>query len=205
MKSVTIALVDDDKGILRAFKRLLTTKGFTVHTFDCPEVFLTQVKCLDPDAVILDVSMPGLDGLEVQTRLNRLDLPPPVVFLTGDGDIPTSVLAIKAGAANFLTKPVDEEELLNALRLAIIEGSKNRADSAEISRCKKLFDVLSVRELEVLRHVITGKLNKQIGADLGIREQTVKIHRMRITEKTGLPSVAQLVRASGNAGIEPAD
>lgn len=205
MRNPTIAIVDDDEGILRAFRRLLGQEGFEVHTFDSPEVFLAQVRKLDPDAVILDLSMPGLNGFEVQKQLKLSGLSPPVIFLTGEGSIPTSVKAMREGAVNFLTKPVEEEELLNSLRLAIIGERRTRALVSDIARHQSVFKNLSPREMEVLRHLITGKLNKQIGADLGIAEQTVKIHRMRITEKTGLPSVAQLVRASSLIGIEPAD
>lgn len=204
MKNATIGLLDDDPGMLKALQRLLVGRGYQVRCFSCPDAFLIGFREAGLDCVIMDLQMPGMGGLEVQERLNRSGAVLPIVFLTGEGDIPASVRAIKAGAVHFLTKPVNVEDLLNALRLGLIEASKLTAVDEELARLQKGFDLLTPREREVLSHVISGKLNKLIAADLGISEQTVKIHRMRITAKTGIQSVAELVRATDQLRIEPA-
>ena len=205
MNTGVIALVDDDRGMLRALERLLSGRGFTVRTFASAEEFLLGYRKLQFDCAVFDLAMPGLGGLDLQDLLRQRRTSLPIVFLTGEGDIPASVRAVRAGAVNFLTKPVDTVELLNTLRVALIEGSRSRAVEEELARMRERFDGLTSRELEVLRHVIVGKLNKQIAGDLGVSEQTVKIHRMHITEKTRLPSVAELVRAAGLLGIPPAE
>lgn len=205
MNTGAIAIVDDDPGILRSLDRLLSGRGFVVRTFPSAEAFLSSYGKEPIDCALFDLAMPGLDGLKLQERLRQRGVTLPVVFLTGEGDIPASVRAIKAGAVNFLTKPVDAKELLETLRVALIEGSRTRAAGKELASLRERFDRLTPRELEVLRHVIAGQLNKQIASDLGISEQTVKVHRMHITEKAGLPSVAELVRAAGLLGISSAN
>lgn len=204
MKDATIGLLDDDPGMLEALQRLLTGRGYRVCAFLCPDEFLIGFRQAGLDCVIMDLQMPRIGGLEVQDRLKQAGVVLPVVFLTGEGDIPATVRAIQGGAVNFLTKPVDAEELLNAVRLALIESSKVAASEARLVRLREGFARLTPREHEVLCHVISGKLNKQIAADLGICEQTVKIHRMRITGKTGILSVAELVRAADLLKIAPA-
>lgn len=199
----TIGLVDDEPGMLRALRRLLVGEGFHVRTFGSAEDFLQQFATSALDCVVLDVSMPGLGGLDVQDRLNQTDTVLPVIFLTGQGDIPTSVRAIQAGAVNFLTKPVKLAELLAALRVALTEGALRRAKEAELAEERARLELLTPRELEVLRHVIAGRLNKQIAAALGTSEQTIKVHRMHITEKMGMASVAELVHATARLGILP--
>ncbi len=204
MKTATIGIVDDDPGMLVAIERLLRGQGYVVRTFASAEEFLLGHREPHLDCAVLDLAMPGLGGLELQDQLRRNGALLPIVFLTGEGDIPASVRAIKAGAVNFLIKPVDAAEPFNALRLALIEGNRARAVEEELAGVRERFSLLTPLELEVLRHVISGKLNKQIAADLGVSEQTVKIHRMRITQKSGLPSVAELVRAAESLQIEPA-
>jgi FixJ family two-component response regulator len=199
----TIGVVDDDPGMLRALTRLLRSQGYTARAFASAEEFLEQLRETSLDCAVLDLSMPGINGLELQDRLRRRVPHLPVLFLTGKGDIPASVRAIKAGAVHFLTKPVDKTELLNALRLGLIERTRRCAAERELTDLRRRFGNLTAREVEVLRHVVAGRLNKQIAADLGVSEQTVKVHRMHITEKTGLPSVAELVRATERLGIEP--
>jgi FixJ family two-component response regulator len=201
----TIGLVDDEPGMLRALTRLLRMKGFSVRAFESPKVFLAGLADVRLDCVVLDVGMPELNGLDLQVRLKILGARLPIIFLTGQGDIPMSVRAIKAGAVNFLTKPVEEEELLAAVHAALVEGERDRAKNKLLAGLQARMERLTPRELEVLRHVITGKLNKQMAADLGVGEMTIKIHRMRITEKMGLVSVAELVRAAQRLGIAPAD
>jgi FixJ family two-component response regulator len=200
----TIGLVDDEPGMLRALSRLLRAKGFAVLTFESPEVFLAVLADARINCLVLDVVMPGLNGLDLQAHLKRIGKRLPIIFLTGQGDIPMSVRAIKAGAVNFLTKPVDQEEILAAVNVALAEGERDRAENESLARLWARIERLTPRELEVLRHVITGKLNKQIAADLDVGEMTIKIHRMRITEKMGLVSVAELVRAAQQLGIAPA-
>lgn len=205
MNPATIGLLDDDPGMLQALHRLLASRGFKVRDFSSPEAFLLSYRSAGLDCLVMDLAMPGASGLEVQDRLRKAGARLPVIFLTGEGDIPASVRAIKGGASNFLTKPVDATELVNAIRLALIESARSRSGESDLAGFRERFTRLTARETEVLRHVIAGKLNKQIAMDLGICEQTVKIHRMHITEKTGLPSVAELVRAADRAGLLPAD
>lgn len=202
--TATLALVDDDPGWLRSLARLLVHHGFETRSFTCPHEFLLATRSWSPTCAILDLSMPGLSGLELQDALAKRPLPFPVLFLSGQGDIPSSVRAIKAGALHFLTKPVEETDLLNAVRLALLESERLEGERTELADLRDRFERLTARELEVLRHVLTGKLNKQIAADLGVSEQTVKVHRMNLTQKTGLPSVAELARTAHRLGIAPA-
>jgi FixJ family two-component response regulator len=199
----TIGLVDDDPAMLRALSRLLRARGFVVRTFDSPAGFLAQREGARLDCAVLDVSMPGLTGLEVQQALRQIGARLPIVFLTGRGDIPTSVRAIKAGAVNFLTKPVDEGELLAAVAAALEQAGRERASDDALAGLRSRAGRLTPREFEVWRHVVAGRLNKQIAANLGISEQTVKVHRMRLTAKLGIASVADLVRAAERLGIPP--
>lgn len=202
--SPTIGLIDDEPGMLRALKRLLHVEGFSVLIYDSADDFLHRPEREKMDCVVLDVSMPGLNGLELQQHLNSTGSAMPIIFLSGQGDIPTSVRAIKAGAVNFLTKPVNDLQLLAAIREALAIASVCSNDSREVATLREKANSLTARELEILREVITGKLNKQIAADLGISEQTVKVHRMHITAKMGMPSVAELTRAAMRLGIFPA-
>ncbi len=204
MTGATIGLVDDDPGMLRALERLLSVHGYRVRTFRSAEEFLVGFRRSSLACAVLDLSMPGLDGLELQEALRTRGERLPVLFLTGQGDIPATVRAMKNGAITFLTKPVDETSLLNALRLALIESARLGAEHEELGLLRQSFERLTPRELEVLRHVIAGKSNKCIASDLGVSEQTVKVHRMHVTRKTALPSVAELVRAADRLGIRPA-
>ena len=202
--SATIGLVDDEPGMLRALRRLLRAEGFEVRTFTSADDFLQHGASQPLDCLVLDVAMPGRCGLDLQEHLRRSGARLPIVFLTGQGDIPMSVRAIKAGAVNFLTKPVNDTQLLEAVRAAVAEAARSRSEDQELAGLRARLDQLTPRELEVLRHVIAGQLNKQIAAQLGTGEQTIKVHRMRITEKMGMPSVAELVRAAARLGIDPA-
>ncbi len=201
----TIGLVDDEPGMLKALRRVLTAEGFHVRAFASAAEFLRGEDRAQVDCLVLDVSMPGLTGLELQEHLTREDARLPVVFLTGQGDIPMSVRAIKAGAVNFLTKPVNDTDLLAAVHAALAEARRLQDEHRALAGLRQRLATLTPREREVLRHVITGKLNKQIAADLGTSEQTIKIHRMRLTAKLGLTSVAELVRAMERLGVEPAE
>lgn len=200
----TIGVVDDDPGMLKALHRLLASEGYAVRTFDSADAFLRRPPEATVDCLLLDVSLPGLTGLELQEQLGRFGDRLPIVFLTGQGDIPMTVRALKAGAINFLTKPANDTELLDAVREAVAQAASLRAHDEGLTDDRTRLARLTPRELEVLRHVIAGKPNKQIAADLGTSEQTIKVHRMRVTSKLRLASVAELVRAADRLGIPPA-
>lgn len=197
----TIFLVDDDAGVLKALSRLLRARHYEVETFTSPRMFLASHDPTKPGCAILDVSMPDLDGLELQQALTSKGPRRPVIFLTGRGDIPTSVRAMKAGAIDFLTKPVDNENLLAAIARAEEEDGKARQANAELDSIRARIATLTPREREVMTHVIAGRLNKQIAGDLGTVEKTIKVHRGRMMEKLGMRSVAELVRFAEKAGI----
>jgi FixJ family two-component response regulator len=198
-----VYIVDDDPSVRTALARLLGSAGYGVETFDSAEAFLAHEHADNLACLLLDVSMPGLDGLALQSRLAAREKALSIVFLTGHGDIPMSVTAMKQGACDFLTKPVDDEVLLEAVRQAL---HKQRADLAErlvIHAARARMASLTPREAEVLGWVIGGALNKQIAAQLGISEATVKIHRGRVMQKMGATSVAQLVDLCRQVGVEP--
>ena len=199
--AVTIFVVDDDAAVLKALERLLRAEGYQVRTFHSPAAFLA---CQDRDApgcVVLDLSMPGATGLEVQQQLAALDGERAVVFITGHGDIPSSVRAIKAGAVDFLTKPFGDTDFLAAVRSAVDRDLHLRASRAVSSDIRQRLAALTTREHEVLLHVVAGRINKQIAADLGTVEKTIKVHRARIMEKMGVDSLAELARLCERAGI----
>ena len=200
----TVHIVDDDASFRKSIERLLRVRGYTTECFESADAFLRSGVLGRAGCILLDVHMPGLDGLALQQALARTRCTMPVIFLTGRGDIPMSVRAIKAGAADFLTKPVDVEVLLGALRKAFEENERRRQEQAERDAIRERVLTLTERELDVLRHLITGALNKQIGGDLEIAEKTVKVHRGRVMEKMGVSSVAELVRLCALLGIQPA-
>jgi FixJ family two-component response regulator len=197
----TIFLVDDDAAVRKALSRVLRQAGWTVETFASAEAFLARPDRSRRGCLVLDVSMPGLDGLALQRRLAAEGDGLPVVFLTGHGDIAMSVQAIKAGAADFLTKPVDSEALLRAVRAASDEDASSRRTRADVAEMEHRLATLTSREREVLVAVVKGKLNKQIAADLGIVEQTVKFHRARIMERMQTRTVAELMHMAARLGI----
>lgn len=200
-----IFVVDDDPSIRKALGRLLRSTGYHVETFVSAEEFLqTASDCPGPACLILDVKMPGLNGLDLQDQLKQMDYVMPIVFITGHGDIPMSVKAVKTGAIDFLTKPFDEEDLLRAVQEALKKDMVNRNVMNERQSILQRVQSLTPREYEILTYVITGLLNKQIAYDLDISEKTVKVHRGRVMEKLGVDSVAELVRLSEKAGIKPA-
>jgi FixJ family two-component response regulator len=197
----TVFLVDDEPGMLKALTRLLKVEGFTVQAFASAKAFLESYRPETLGCLVLDVSMPELNGLELQERLTRSDLLVPIVFLTGHGDIPMSVQAIKAGASDFLTKPVKDADLLRAVRAALQRASEQRDLIAEVAVLRQRYASLTPRESEVMAQVVAGQLNKQIAADLGIGEHTIKVHRGRVMEKMGIVSLADLVRAAERLGL----
>jgi FixJ family two-component response regulator len=201
----TVFLVDDDASVLKALSRLLRTRGYQVQSFASSGAFLAEHDVSIPGCAVLDVSMPGLDGLELQRALTTGGSRRPVIFLTGKGDIPTSVRAMRAGAIDFLTKPVREGDLLDAIARAEKDDSSTRNRNAELNSINARLARLTPREREVMIHVITGRLNKQIAGDLGTVEKTIKVHRGRVMEKMGVRSVADLVRLAEKVGISGQD
>ncbi len=200
-RTFTVFIVDDDAGVLKALSRLLRTRGYDVRSFTSPQEFLTQPDATVAGCAVLDVSMPGLDGLGLQRALSAAGSQRPVIFITGKGDIPTSVRAMKEGAVDFLTKPVRAQELLEAIARAEREDERSRRMRIELESIQQKIVTLTPREREVLTHVVAGRLNKQIAGELGTVEKTIKVHRGRMMEKLGVRTVADLVRMAGKAGI----
>ena len=197
----TIFVVDDDQSFLAAVSRFLRAAGFAVKSFPSAADFLGD---LTPDAqgcVIADLKMPGVSGLDLQTALSQSDSPMPVIFLTGHGDIPTSVHAMRRGAEDFLTKRAPKEELIDAVKRALARDAKAREHRARLHGLRARFDAMTPREREVLAQVLQGKLNKQIAYDLGINERTVKLHRTSFMSKLLVQSVAELTRLVQDAGL----
>ncbi len=202
--AATVFVVDDDPSVLRALTRLFTAAGFKARAFASPAAFLEQHDSAAPGCLVLDVALPGLDGLQLQQALTASGCARPIVFITGRGDIPTSVRAMKGGAVDFLTKPVRDEDLLTAVRSAIEADRLAREAQVEMDALRQRLATLTPREREVLVHVVAGRLNKQIAADLGTVEKTIKVHRARIMEKMAVRSLADLVRIAERLGIPPA-
>jgi FixJ family two-component response regulator len=199
--TATVFVVDDYAPVRRSISRLLHAAGFVVAAFASAEEFLAQY---DPGVwgcLVLDVAMPVLNGLELQHILAQAGSLLPIIFLTGEGDIPKTVQAMKHGATDFLTKPVNDEDLLVAVRAAIEKNRALRQEQAKLSEIRARLATLTPREREVLEYVVAGKLNKQIAGDLGTVEQTVKVHRARVMEKMRVRSVAELVRLTQRCGI----
>lgn len=192
-----VYLVDDEPDLRRALERLLQAEGFKVESHASALDFLARLPAEADGCVVMDLAMPGLDGLEAQQRLVMAATRWPIVFLTGHGDIRSSVQAMKAGAVDFLIKPVKAGELLAAVRA----GAAQVREAAEL---RARFASLTPREREVMRHVIAGRLNKMIAMDLGTTEQTIKVHRSRVMEKLGIRSVAALVSVAQRLGVTPA-
>jgi FixJ family two-component response regulator len=199
----TVFLVDDDPGVLKALSRLLRASGYDARSYTSPQEFLAHHDATVPGCAVLDVSMPRLDGLELQQALTAAGSHRPVIFLTGRGDIPMSVRAMKAGAVDFLTKPVRDQDLLAAIARAQGLDAKSRGVQADLAAIQAKMATLTPREREVLAHVIAGRLNKQIAFDLGTVEKTIKVHRSRMMSKMGTRTVAELVRLAERAGIAP--
>jgi FixJ family two-component response regulator len=199
----TIFVIDDDASVRKGLSRLLRSLGFVVETFASAEQFLERERFQGVGCIILDVRMPGLSGMDLQEKLYKADYGMPIVFISGHGDVPTSVQAMKKGAVHFLPKPFDDEELLQAVKEAIEIDRKVKGEREGVQDIHRRIDLLTFRELEILRYVITGMLNKQIAFELGIAEKTVKVHRGRIMEKLCVDSVAELVRLAEKAGVKP--
>jgi FixJ family two-component response regulator len=190
----TVFIVDDDASFLRSISRLLRAAGYSVQAFDSAKKFLEQLAPGMSGCVLADLQMPGLNGLELQEALAKSANPLPVVFLSAQGDIPTTVKAMRRGAEDFLTKLSPKEKLLDAVGRALARG-------AQESKLRGRLGLLTPRELEVLEYVVRGRMNKQIADDLGINERTVKLHRTNLTRRLEVRSVAELTRLAEEAGL----
>ena len=198
----TVFVVDDDASVRKSISRLLGAGGIGSEIYASAEEFLTREPYRGVGCIILDIRMPGLTGIDLQAELNKADCPLPIIFITGHGSVPVGVEAMKKGAVDFLPKPVDPKALLQAVTQAIEKDRKAKAEWTGIADARERVKLLSAREKEILRHVISGMLNKQIAFKLGIAERTVKAHRGSIMEKLHVDSVADLVRLAEKAGIE---
>jgi FixJ family two-component response regulator len=196
-----IAIVDDDASVREGLQSLIRSAGWRVETFVSAQEFLGRLGAQAPSCVILDLQLPGLSGLDLQKQMAEVGLEIPIVFLTGHGDIPASVQAMKAGAVEFLTKPLDEQKLLQAVREAIQRDRRTRQQRAEVRELRERYESLTGREQQVMREVVSGLLNKQIAAELNITEFTVKIHRGHVMRKMRADSLPDLVRMAESLGI----
>jgi FixJ family two-component response regulator len=199
-----VAVVDDDQSVRRGLLRLFKSAGYAAETFASAEDYLARELFEGPTCLVLDVRMPGLNGLGLQKELEARGGCEQIVFITGHKDVPTCTQAMKNGAVDFLLKPFDSDELIEAVKKALRRGKECLLKRAERRQVWDLIDKLTPREFEVLRLVIIGLLNKQIAAELNTAEKTVKVHRGRVMQKLGVTSVPDLVRLSQTAGIPPA-
>ena len=198
----TVFLIDDDSSVRRALTRLIKSAGYPVLAFASAGEFLeNNVPSDGPACLVLDIRMPGLSGLDLQGELQKRDSILPIIFITGHGDIPMSVQAMKAGAVDFLPKPVKDKELLHAIEQALARAGRENADRGEIADIRRRSVTLTPREREVMELVVTGMINKQIAYELGTVEKTIKIHRARVMEKMKAGSLADLVRIAERIGI----
>ena len=196
-----VFVVDDDAPMRESLKNLIRSVGLRVELFASAQEFLRSNHPDLPSCLVLDVRLPGLSGLDLQRRTGDAGIEIPIVFITGHGDIPMSVRAMKAGAVEFLTKPFRDQDLLDAIQQALERDGKARDQRAALEKVRSRFASLTSREREVMKRVVAGLLNKQIGAELGTSETTVKIHRHQVMEKMGAGSLAELVRMADRLGV----
>ena len=199
-----VCVVDDDQSIRRSLRRLFKSAGYLAETFASAEQYLARETYAGPICLVLDVRLPGLIGLDLQQALESRRSSEQIVFITGHADVPTCTQAMKNGAVDFLLKPFDDVELIDAIARAFVRAKEFLLQRAERRAAREMIHKLTPREFEVLRFVILGLLNKQIAAELSTAEKTIKVHRGRVMQKLGLTSVPDLVRFSQSAGISPA-
>ena len=204
VENALVFVVDDDPSLRKSLDRLIRSTGLAVETFAAAQKFVKRHCHNGPSCLVLDVKMPGLSGLELQEKLLSQNNEIPIIFITGYGDIPMTVKAIKKGAVDFLSKPFDDKDLLAAVHEALQRDSKARTIREEQEGVNQRLKSLTPREYEILTYVITGMLNKQIAYTLNISEKTVKVHRGRVMEKMVVDSVAELVRLTEKVNIKPA-
>jgi len=197
----TVFVIDDDPSFRRSTEMLIESAGLSVQTFNSAEEFLRGRRPDAPACLVLDVRLPQLSGLDLQRELAKAGVQIPIIFITGHGDIPMTVQAMKAGAVEFLTKPFREQEFLDAIQRAINSDRAARLQRAKLADLRGRYQALTPREREVMAHVVTGMLNKQIAHELGTTEKTIKVHRGHLMQKMGVKSLAELVRTAERLGI----
>lgn len=198
-----VFVIDDDESVRKGLKRLLMANGYKAELFKSAAEFLARPPHTGAACLIVDVQMPGLNGIDLQDALIQRHREEQLVFITGHGNIPMCARAMKAGAVDFLPKPFKPRELLKCVQSALAQSREQRLQATEKNDARRLLDSLTPREFEVMELVITGMLNKQVGAELGMAEKTVKVHRGRVMQKLGLTSVPELVRLVQRAGVTP--
>jgi RNA polymerase sigma factor (sigma-70 family) len=196
-----VFVVDDDPSVRRAIKRLIGSVGLQVELFGSAQEFLQGPHSDAPSCLVLDIRLPGISGLDFQRHLAHANIHTPIIFITAHGDIPMTVRAMKAGAVEFLTKPFRDQDLLDAVHVALERDRTRRQQEAELATLRKRLETLTPREREVLPLVVSGFLNKQIAAEIGTSETTVKVHRSQLMRKMGANSLAELVRLAERIGI----
>jgi FixJ family two-component response regulator len=200
----TVVVVDDDISVRESLELLIQNEGWQPALFESAEEFLTRMPGVVPSCLILDVNLPDLSGLDIQQRISDEKSSTPIIFITGYGDIPTSVRAMKAGAAEFLTKPLDDEIMIQAIREAVLRSQANLKREGAQRQLQERFDLLTKREREVMNLVVKGLINKQVGFELDISEITVKAHRGKVMEKMHATTFVDLVNMAGSLGISTA-
>jgi two-component system, LuxR family, response regulator FixJ len=201
----TVHIVDDDEATRKATARLLSAAGFTVHTHASGQDLLADLSPDSPGCIVLDVRMPGLSGLDLQVALGEREDALPIIFVTGHAEVPDTVRAIQRGAVDYLTKPIEAPVLVEAVTRALAQDAEARTRRQRQQSLRARYDRLTERERQVLVHLISGQLNKQVAADLSITERTIKLHRARILEKLEVDSMASLARFAVDLGIEPSN
>jgi len=205
MSEPTVYIIDDDPSARRGLTRLVRAAGMKVESYASAVDFLASEQCDEPGCIVLDVQMPDMTGPELQQELARAECCMPIIFLSAHGDVPMTAQAMKKGAIDFLTKPVQRDDLLAAIDMSLVRDAESRARWAESGAINEHMKMLTPREYEVMTYVISGMPNKHIALELGISEDTVKIHRGRVMHKLDIASVAELVRLSVKTGIAPAE
>ena len=200
-EQATVVVIDDDASVRKALDNLFRSVGLEVELFSSPQEFLQSDRPDRPGCIVLDVRFPGRSGLDMQREIAAANTPLPIIFITGYGDIPMSVRAMKAGAVEFLTKPFRDQDLLDAVGVALEKDRVRRANEVRVAELRSRFQTLTARERQVLSLVIAGRLNKQIAGELGVSEMTVKMHRRQVMRKMQAAGLAQLVRLADQLGL----